>query len=142
VLSQLGDIVVPWPATQPSKEIIMTTLIIGATGRTAAHLALALARDGRPVRALVRNADKAEAALQASARGIEIVAGAFDDADVLARAFDGADTAFLALGTSQGQVALEKALIDGAARAKLPHLVRMSVLGANRARDTATYEVA
>ncbi len=120
----------------------MTTLVIGATGRTASHLARRLAQDGHRVRALVRDAGKAETALQASTLGIEVVAGAFDDPAVLARAYDGVESAFLALGTSPSQVALEKALIDGAARAQLPHLVRMSVLGAERERDTATYEVA
>jgi uncharacterized protein YbjT (DUF2867 family) len=117
----------------------MKTLVIGATGRVAGALTRRLASDGVSVRALVRNREKATAAFGAT---IEIVEGAFDDRSVLARAFEDVDLAFLALGTSREQVALEKAVIDGAKYADVPQLVRLSVLGADGARDTAFYEVA
>jgi uncharacterized protein YbjT (DUF2867 family) len=117
----------------------MKTLVIGATGRVAGALASRLAEEGTSVRALVRDREKAAAAL---GDAIEIVDGAFDDRSVLARAFADVDSVFLALGTSQEQVALEKGLIDGAKLAGVPQLVRLSVLGADKARDTAFYEVA
>ena len=117
----------------------MKTLVIGATGRVAGALTRRLVSDGVSVRALVRSREKATAAFGET---VEIVDGAFDDRSVLARAFEDADVAFLALGTSQEQVALEKAVIDGAMRAGVPQLVRLSVLGADMARDTAFYEVA
>jgi uncharacterized protein YbjT (DUF2867 family) len=47
----------------------------------------------------------------------------------VARAFDGVDAAFLAVGSSPDQVRLEKAVIDGAAKANLPHLVKLSSIG-------------
>jgi uncharacterized protein YbjT (DUF2867 family) len=117
----------------------MKTLVIGATGRVAGALAIRLAKGGTSVRALVRNREKAIAAFGET---MEIVDGAFDDRSVMTRAFDGVDAVFLALGTSQEQVSLEKALIDGAKRAGVPQLVRLSVLGADKTRDTAFYEVA
>jgi uncharacterized protein YbjT (DUF2867 family) len=114
----------------------MTYLIVGATGRVASHLTRQLLASGKPLRLLVRNADKARtlfADTLASAKGIapEIIEGAFDDPVTLARAFDGANVAFLALGTSPEQVVLEQGLVDAAAKARLPHLVRLSVLGAH-----------
>jgi uncharacterized protein YbjT (DUF2867 family) len=56
----------------------------------------------------------------------DIVAGAFDDEAVLAKAFNGVDVAFLALGSSPDQIRLEKAIIDGAVQAELPHLVKLA----------------
>lgn len=64
----------------------------------------------------------------AGTAGLEILAGAFDDQTVLRKAFDNIDVAFLALGTSLDQIRLEKRLIDAAAQARVPHLVRLSVL--------------
>src|SRR5260221_14787257 len=74
---------------------------------------------------LVGDTDKAKRTL-ADLHGIEIVDGAFDDEAVLAKAFDGVDVAFLAVGSSPDQVRLEKAMIDGAVKAELPHLVKLS----------------
>lgn len=116
----------------------MTVLVIGATGRVAAHLTKRLGRDGVPVRALVRNPVKASTAF-AGVPGLEILAGAFDDQTVLRKAFDNVEVAFLALGTSLEQIGLEKRLIDAAAQAGLPHLVRLSVLDPDR---LGPYEVA
>jgi uncharacterized protein YbjT (DUF2867 family) len=117
----------------------MKTLVIGTTGRVAGAVARRLVEDGTSVRALVRNRDKATAAFGGT---VEMVDGAFDDRSVLARAFDNVDSVFLALGTSQEQVALEWGLIDGAARAGVPRIVRLSVLGADQPRDVGFYEVA
>jgi len=118
----------------------MTVLVIGATGRVASHLTRNLLAAGVSVRALVRNRDKAIAgfASAAGATELDVVAGAFNDAAVLHRALDGIDTVFLALGTSLEQIALEKGLIDAAARANVSQIVRLSVLGADA---SANYEV-
>ena len=105
----------------------MTVLVIGATGRVAAHLTKRLCADGVPVRALVRSPAKAAATFAGIAEP-EILAGAFDDQTVLRKAFDNIEVAFLALGTSLDQIRLEKGLVDAAAQAGLPHLVRLSVL--------------
>jgi uncharacterized protein YbjT (DUF2867 family) len=80
---------------------------------------------GEEVRILVRDREKAEQAF-ADLDGVEIVDGAFDDESVLAKAFHGVDVAFLAVGSSPDQVRLEKTIIDGAARADHPHVVKLS----------------
>jgi uncharacterized protein YbjT (DUF2867 family) len=69
--------------------------------------------------------------------GVEFVGGAFDDDDVLAKALDGVDVVFLALGSSPDQVRLEKAIIDGAVRAELPHLVKLSSIATSH--DSALF---
>jgi uncharacterized protein YbjT (DUF2867 family) len=103
----------------------MPFLVTGATGRTSAGVVQHLNAAGEDVRVLVRDGDKAAKAFE-SLHGVEIVAGAFDDEAVLSKAFDGVDVAFLALGSSPDQVRLEDTVIDGAVRAELPHLVKLS----------------
>jgi nucleoside-diphosphate-sugar epimerase len=65
-------------------------LVTGATGFTGGHLARALAADGRPVRALVRDRARAAAALP----GVELVEGDLTDAGALARAVEGVDVVY------------------------------------------------
>src|SRR5882757_5845415 len=103
----------------------MLFLVTGATGRTGTGVVRHLRSAGEEVRVLVRDSDKAKATFD-DLPGVEIVAGAFDDEAVLTKAFNGVDVAFLALGSSPDQVRLEKALIDGAVQAGLPHLVKLS----------------
>jgi uncharacterized protein YbjT (DUF2867 family) len=103
----------------------MPYLVTGATGRTGAGVVRHLRAAGEKVRVLVRDRDKAKKTFD-DLYDIEIVDGAFDDEAVLATAFDGADGAFLALGSSPDQIRLENAVIDGAVRAELPHLVKLS----------------
>jgi uncharacterized protein YbjT (DUF2867 family) len=103
----------------------MPLLVTGATGRTSAGVVRHLRAAGEDVRVLVRDRDKAKKTF-GDANGVEIVDGDFDDEAVLAKAFDVVDVAFLALGSSPDQVRLEKAMIDGAVKAELPHLVKLS----------------
>jgi len=114
----------------------MTPLVTGATGRTSAGVVRHLRAAGDDVRVLVRDADKAEKTFEDQNR-VEIVAGAFDDEAVLAQAFDGVDVAFLALGSSPDQIRLEKAIIDGAVAAELPHLVKLSSIATSH--DSALF---
>lgn len=107
----------------------MTTLIVGATGAVAAPLTKDLLEQ-RPVRALVRTREKAQAVFGSDAPNLDLVVGAFDDDDVLDAALDEVELAFLALGSSPQQVQLEIAFIDAAARAGLPQLVKLSTVDA------------
>lgn len=66
--------------------------ITGITGKVGGALAAALLDAGLPVRAVVRDAAKAEAW---AARGCEIAVAAMEDADALARAFAGAEAVFI-----------------------------------------------
>jgi NAD(P)H dehydrogenase (quinone) len=103
----------------------MTFLVTGATGRTGAGVVRHLRAAGDDVRVLVRDRDKARNTFESLDR-VEIVDGALDDEAVLAKAFDGVHVAFLAVGSSPDQIRLEKAVIDGAVGAELPHLVKLS----------------
>ena len=105
----------------------MPLLITGATGRTSAGVVRHLRAAGDDVRVPVRDADKAKKTFD-DLHGIEIVAGAFDEEAILTKAFDGVDVAFLALGSSPDQIRLEKAIIDSAVAAELPHLVKLSTI--------------
>ncbi len=66
-------------------------LVTGATGFIGGHLALALAKQGRAVRALVRASADDRALRQA---GVEIATGDLLDPESLARAVEGAATVF------------------------------------------------
>ncbi|MCW2672599.1 MAG: hypothetical protein JWP14_1188 [Frankiales bacterium] len=103
----------------------MPYLVTGATGRTSAGVVRHLRAAGEKVRVLVRDRDKAKTTFD-DLHDIEIVEGDFDDTAILATAFEGADGAFLALGSGPDQIRLENAVIDGAVRAELPHLVKLS----------------
>ena len=70
----------------------MRTLVTGATGFTGGHLARALRRQGRDVRAIVRTEDARSAALAAA--GIEVCHGDLRDAASLRRALGGIDIVY------------------------------------------------
>ena len=70
----------------------MRTLVTGATGFTGGHLAHALRRQGRDVRAIVRTEDARSAALAAA--GIEVCHGDLRDAASLRRALGGIDIVY------------------------------------------------
>ena len=116
-------------------------LVTGATGKVASRVVSGLLADGHKVRALTRDAAKAQSALSKS---VDLVEGEWDDPAVLDRALDGADHVFLAVGTNPDQDRLEKLVIDAAARSgSRPHIVKLSTYGADRpASDLPPYQVA
>lgn len=73
----------------------MTVLLTGATGTVGSALATRLVADGRPVRALVRDLDRAGRLLP---DGIELVRGDIVDAPSVEAAVDGCDTVFHVAG--------------------------------------------
>ncbi|MBH0780845.1 NmrA family NAD(P)-binding protein [Nocardia bovistercoris] len=105
----------------------MTVLIPAVNGQVAAGLARRLRGENLPIRALARDRDRAETALGGSA-GVEIQVGPLDDAALLAEALRDVDIAFLSVGTDPRQTELEKAFIDAAAKAALPHLIKLSTI--------------
>jgi len=108
-------------------------LIAAAGGRVARRVAAGLCARGETPRALVRDAAKARRVLvddRGAALPVELVTGDIADLDGMRRALEGVGIAFLALGSSLDQVALEKGFIDVAADAKLPHLVKLSAAAA------------
>jgi len=108
-------------------------LIAAAGGRVARRVAAALCARGETPRALVRDPTKARGVLvddRGAPLPVEMVTSDIADPDGLRRALDGVEIAFLALGSSLDQVALEQGFIDVAADTGLPHLVKLSAAAA------------
>lgn len=114
------------------KSDAMKVLVMGATGQAGAQTVRRLLRRDAMVRALVRNAEKAEEMFSGTDSGgwLEIMQGALDDPAALRAAFAGSDVAFVALGPLGEQGALQRSIIETAAAAGLPQLVRLSALNA------------
>src|SRR5438093_7908638 len=105
-------------------------LIAAGGGRVARRVAAALCAVGERPRALARDPEKARGVLvdgEGASLSVEVVGADLTDSDAVGRALKGIDVAFLALGSSPAQVDTEKAFIDAAADADLPHLVKLSV---------------
>lgn len=105
-------------------------LIAAGGGRVARRVAAALCAAGEPPRALARDPEKTRAVLldrNGASLPVDVVGADLTDIDAVRRALKGIDIAFLALGSSPAQVDTEKAFIDAAADAGLPHLVKLSV---------------
>ncbi len=66
--------------------------ITGITGNVCGHVARNLLKAGRPVRVVVRDAQKAKVCAE---RGCELVKADINDAASLAAAFDGAEGVFM-----------------------------------------------
>lgn len=109
----------------------MTTTIIGATGRVGQAVVTSLLDNGHPVRAYVRNPDKASR-IFGDRDGLDIRAGSLDDPTSLAAALTRASTIFMALGSIGIEGNLQRVVIDAARHAPdLQQLVRLSVLNAS-----------
>ncbi|MCS6947548.1 MAG: NmrA family NAD(P)-binding protein [Steroidobacteraceae bacterium] len=98
-------------------------VVTGATGRTGASAALEVARRGLPVRALVRNADKAARLREA---GVQLALGDVDDAAALAAALQGATKVLVCLPNGEQQLRRERAIVDAAVAAGVRHIVKIS----------------
>ncbi|HEX5971236.1 MAG TPA: NAD-dependent epimerase/dehydratase family protein [Gemmatimonadaceae bacterium] len=123
-------------------------LVTGATGLVGSHVVERLQRDGWQVRALVRDAARADWLRR---RGVELAPGDTLDASTLSRATRGCDVVFhtaAAVTPDGGWEAFRRPNIDGtrnvveataAAGARLVHVSSVAVYGA-RARYAATGE--
>ena len=102
-------------------------LVTGATGTIGAQLVGRLRERGVPVRAFVRDAGKAGALL---GDDVELALGDFAAPATLRAALDGITDVFLATPNHPEQLAHETAVIDAAAAAGVPRLVKLSAIGA------------
>lgn len=102
-------------------------LVTGATGATGGATLRALVRAGVPVRAFIR-----DAARLADDAGVEVAIGDFSDRSSLDRALVGVEKAYLVAAAGPGQVEVESAFIDAARDARVAHIVRLSVIGADQ----------
>ncbi|AKF11065.1 ester cyclase [Sandaracinus amylolyticus] len=114
--------------------------VFGATGNTGSVVAERLLAAGAKVRAVVRDRGKGAAL---AAKGAELVVGDVTDAALVARALEGAEGAYLIvppdlratdlLAKSRSIVAH---YVAGLTRAKVPHAVFLSSVGAQHASGT------
>ena len=115
----------------------MRDLVTGATGFTGEHLARGLVARGHVVRALVRNADRAQ---RLTAAGIELSVGDLRDRRALEAAVQGIDVVYhIAAIYRQAGVSAEvyravnatavRELIEAAARAGVKRVVHCSTVG-------------
>jgi uncharacterized protein YbjT (DUF2867 family) len=106
-------------------------LVVGATGNTGSGLIPALFSAGARVRALVRDASKADAL---RARGTEVVIGDLGKPGTLGPAVDGVDRIYLCLFNGPDQARHGRNLIAAARKAGRPHVVHHSAAGSDRSR--------
>ena len=99
-------------------------LVIGGTGKVGGHLVRQLRDERAPVRVLVRQAARGEAA---RALGAEPVVGDVDDAATLDAAMRGNERPFLLTPPTDRQREQQRAAIDAARRAGVRRVVRLSV---------------
>lgn len=115
-------------------------VIAGVTGNTGSVVANELLEKGKKVRVIVRDATKGE---PWRARGAEVAIAALDDVEALAKALEGAEGAYLLSPPdlrSEKPLEEKRVLVDAIAkaidRAKLPHVVFLSSIGAQHATGT------
>ncbi|HEU4577089.1 MAG TPA: NmrA family NAD(P)-binding protein [Polyangiaceae bacterium] len=115
-------------------------VITGATGHTGSVAAEALLRAGKRVRALVRDAAKAE---RLKALGAEVFVADLADQAALARAVRGAEGVFLisppdlsAKDFIAERKRLTQAQVDTLAAERVPHVVLLSSIGAQLSAGT------
>lgn len=120
-------------------------LVTGAAGYVGNHLVRRLVEAGHPVRAMVRNRDKAEARLGDVRDRIEIVTADVTEPDTLAPAMQGVDTVIhlVAIAIESGAATYERIntqgtinVVDAAKAAGVRRFVNMSQ---NGARSDAPY---
>jgi uncharacterized protein YbjT (DUF2867 family) len=100
-------------------------LLTGGTGTLGRLVAPLLAAAGRTVRVLSRTAHE-------PAQAIEYVEGDLTTGQGVAQAVEGASTIVHCAGTQKGDDAKTRVLVEAARKAGNPHLVYISVVGAER----------
>jgi uncharacterized protein YbjT (DUF2867 family) len=105
----------------------MTILTTGATGTVGRHLVRLLRERGAPVRALVRDRDRAADLLGSD---VDLAVGDFADRASSVSALNGVSTVYLACANHPAQVAWETALIDTAVAAGVSRIVKLSAIDA------------
>jgi uncharacterized protein YbjT (DUF2867 family) len=103
-------------------------LVTGATGTNGRELVDELKKRHVPFRAMLRDANKRSLLPE----GVDTVEGDFARPETLARALDGVDHAFLVSPSSEQSAELEKTFIAAAKNAGVAHVVKLSVIGADR----------
>jgi uncharacterized protein YbjT (DUF2867 family) len=98
-------------------------LVTGATGKTGSQVVRALRDRGAPVRAFVRDAERARDLLGAD---VELAAGDFADAASVRAALDGIERMLLSCADDPRRVEWETDAIDAAVEAGVGRIVKLS----------------
>ncbi len=101
-------------------------LITGATGKTGLPLVEQLADTRVPFRALVHSVLKEHLVSRWTP---DIVAGDYQDRDVMDEAFDGIERVYLVSPAAPDQEKIQKSLVDIAKKKGVKHIVKLSALG-------------
>jgi uncharacterized protein YbjT (DUF2867 family) len=112
-------------------------LVTGATGNVGSRVVRELRGRARPVRAFVRDTDKAAVML---GDGLELALGDFDDSESLRRAMEGVQGVFLACSNQPRQVEYETRVIDAAEQMGIRRIVKLSALGAETGAPVAFWD--
>jgi uncharacterized protein YbjT (DUF2867 family) len=104
-----------------------TVLVTGATGNVGPHLVKELTARDIPVRAFVRDPNKARTLLG----NVDLAVGDFGDTPSLDSALDGVDRIFLLTPSHPSQVDYESNVIDAAAAARVRLIVKISTVTAD-----------
>ncbi|MCH7519759.1 MAG: SDR family oxidoreductase [Candidatus Dadabacteria bacterium] len=107
-------------------------LLTGVTGKTGKVVAEIMQDKSFPVRALVRNINKATFLKETN---IELFEGSFEDANSIKTALNGVKKAFLLPANSENQLKQEIQFIDLAKDEGVEHIVKLSALGADANSD-------
>ena len=103
-------------------------LVTGATGKVGSELVDQLVAGGQPVRALVRDPEKASRTLPAA---VELSRGDLADAESIEEALAGVDKMFLLAPVDPRMVEMEQHATAAAKAAGVKHLVKLSAIGAD-----------
>jgi uncharacterized protein YbjT (DUF2867 family) len=112
-------------------------LVTGATGNVGSLVVHELRECGVPVRAFVRDAEKAEGML---GEDVELAIGDFGEPGSIQAALDGVDGVFLACSNQPQQVEYEDHVIDAAEEAGVRRIVKLSALGAEIGSPVAFWD--
>src|SRR5690242_884640 len=102
-------------------------LVTGSTGNTGTEVVKQLASAGHKVRALVRDTKEASGKFPTT---VDIVTGDLENLDSLVNAMKGIERIYLLAPFTPNLVRQEGNVIEAAKRAKVKHVVKHSVLGA------------
>src|SRR5215217_6715918 len=102
-------------------------LVTGATGSAGSQVARALLERDQPVRALVRDRERAERLLGAA---VELAIGDFGDPGSVRAALRGCEALVLSCADDPRRVDWEKGAIEAAAAAGVKRIVKLSSINA------------